>query len=702
MTRGDRRADIFYDAVKRQDFVKPLAAALENTGWQVVIAEMGCLVRVEADVSCRSKHPPGEAGRRRPGETFHVQRREGARPRVDEELRASKPPAKMQMNSNRNEPSYSRTLYMSVAFSCALAGVLALTGCGSNGCVGTVNIPGEECGFVKRDFWHQGTYTPSGQPGDTDFAGLARHVPTNAYERFEWSMNLLDRSVPEGVRFHVLLFDINGTLVNRQALLQAVRDVELRARTARPIRRVVIMSLGWSQDYTTSEEAYRNLLTQFVNHRGGVQTNGQCNLANYGSAIRDLGLDETMFLCVSWDSTYSGVTAITKDLIPGQSLGSALAWPVDKAAFPFTVWSKSALADRIGYGSLKFAVQYLYDHWSGFVATERASAATELAAPPDLYLVGHSFGTRICDALMTGNQRTPLVGVKGRRQEARFAGWTYQKYLRGAVLIEPALAETGLPSDRSAPCPILVAQTRHDHLNSFLYPVANEVLNGETSAFFEANVPPMLDSHERAFSAGSYHWRQFWEAGLDTIRVPETTLFTLEALPFSYFWGLTSEVKNRGWKVFLDTPAQLPLLEIPAQSLTPKRWDIGSRKGLFDMGPLYESSARVSLEPAVRWNQLVKTNAVPEHSATEIAFKTDSIAARGVTFVDAAARLSRGIYTLDYAQPRWDYSVGWLDPVGAHTDGWEHSPTNSEVFDFIYFGVAMAKEIAGKGSGQPR
>lgn len=35
MSRGDRREDIFLNDIDRQDFLKTLAEAGQNTGWQV-------------------------------------------------------------------------------------------------------------------------------------------------------------------------------------------------------------------------------------------------------------------------------------------------------------------------------------------------------------------------------------------------------------------------------------------------------------------------------------------------------------------------------------------------------------------------------------------------------------------------------------------------------------------------------------------
>src|SRR3954469_14963737 len=42
MSRGDRREDIFYHDIDRQDFLKTLAEACQKTGFQV---QAGCLMR---------------------------------------------------------------------------------------------------------------------------------------------------------------------------------------------------------------------------------------------------------------------------------------------------------------------------------------------------------------------------------------------------------------------------------------------------------------------------------------------------------------------------------------------------------------------------------------------------------------------------------------------------------------------------------
>jgi len=688
------------------------------------------------------------------------------------------------------------------------------------GCKSYVNVPGDPNGLVQRDFWHQGQYS-SGYYRQNDSHGNVSLNPTNEYQRFQWEMNLLKESVPENLPFYLLFFDDDGALVNRETIVHAIQEIQRRDREkGKEIKRIVILALGWSHDYTSAEEDYRELLTSFINHRGGVERNPGTPQGNYTNAINDLDLEHTLFLCVSWDATYSGLTALIKDLVPGRSLGPVLAKPLDSIGFPLTVWSKTALADRIAYGPLKYAVQYIYDQLE-------ANNNAPQDSGPDLYLVGHSFGTRICDGLMTDDIRDPFRFLAGSarhgfsvpRQDFDLSSFTYQKHLCGAVLIEPALAENGLPADdslrflaisknniadlptlaaalsrhedsvsafiysnlntavksslgqfekqnmtdseglrtllasalnkiifrqsipvegsgsanrpplvikhdlrgrelaiqnreilewayttnviprsRPLPFPVLVVQSRNDHLNSLLYPVANIVFNGEITAFYESLEPSSFDAVENTFS---YPARSLYEFIMEGLEIPETIITSSELLPFSYAAGQISEFKNRGWAVIPDTLAQLPLVEIPVQSLSPTnlcRGDWGARKGIFDLGPLYESAARVSMGRAANWDTLLTDATVSQNSPNNIAFKTDSVQSRGVTFVDASSKVSTGVYGADYSHATKrgvlaDYSVGWIDPVGAHSDFWPHSATNSEIFDFVYFGLTLAHAI---------
>jgi hypothetical protein len=39
-----------------------------------------------------------------------------------------------------------------------------------------------------------------------------------------------------------------------------------------------------------------------------------------------------------------------------------------------------------------------------------------------------------------------------------------------------------------------------------------------------------------------------------------------------------------------------------------------------------------------------------------------------VFVVDSSDIIKRGTFGLDYSKPLVDYSLGWLDPLGAHSD----------------------------------
>jgi hypothetical protein len=268
-------------------------------------------------------------------------------------------------------------------------------------------------------------------------------------------------------------------------------------------------------------------------------------------------------------------------------------------------------------------------------------------------------------------------------------------------ILDAAFTTNVLAHSHPLQFPVLVVQSRNDHLNSFLYPVANTVFNGEATAFYENAGPKISELVENQYNHPA---ASFSDLITGTLRLPYTVLDSAAGLLVNYPKGLYYEAKNRHWRMLPDTLAQLPLVEIPVQTFSPTNYytgDYGSRKGFFNLGPAYESAARMSVERATNWNDLLLPPPYSTNASTNYNFNANLVYHTGVTFVDASSVVSEGIYSLDYSHATIgstisDYTIGWLDPVGAHGDYMPHTPANNGVFDFIYFGLGVAKELKMK------
>jgi hypothetical protein len=120
--------------------------------------------------------------------------------------------------------------------------------------------------------------------------------------------------------------------------------------------------------------------------------------------------------------------------------------------------------------------------------------------------------------------------------------------------------------------------------------------------------------------------------------------------------------------------------------------DFGSRKGLFNLGPMYESAARVSTPRAITW---------PKTPDTRTNTEPAGFSAQTIEFLDAHSKIAHGIYGgYNMNDPWLDYSLAWLDPVGAHMNflpqgkGGYGPPIENpdhegsfEVFDLIHIGL---------------
>ncbi len=245
---------------------------------------------------------------------------------------------------------------------------------------------------------------------------------------------------------YVLNFNRGGELVNP---LEQTLAIEELTRFRDEVDRIIIFSYGWAYDGESSYATYVNTLDEMVrNSRPGG------------------GAKMPAVIGVGWDSSTSGFRKLFNDLIPLPVLADTMAFLPDKLLFPISFWSKAGQADRIGFGGLRTALNEILN-----------AVYPDPLEPPEIYLVGHSFGTRIVSGLM----RDEVAGLSVRKP--RFVG---KDYVKGAVLLQPALVPANL--HRDADYPVMITQSAHDHANGMLYPLANALLNSYSYTTFEAFV----------------------------------------------------------------------------------------------------------------------------------------------------------------------------------------------------------------------
>jgi hypothetical protein len=459
---------------------------------------------------------------------------------------------------------------------------------------------------------------------------------------------------PEFHGFYQLSFDRYGRLTNPYELDIAV--AELRAHPE--VERIAIVAYGWANDGEASLGAYDALLHGILEELPG----------------------RTAIIGIGWDSSQTGIRKLLNDLVPLPVVADSVAAVPDRLLFPLSFWSKAAMADRIGFGGLRGALNELF-----------AGAYPEGTRHPELYLIGHSFGTRILCALLTDKLGIQKVGA------APFAS---QSRVRGALLIQPALAAANLPQDASFP--ILITQSEHDHANGFLFPIANLIVNAYSFTTAEAVIQQRLFApvEKTAKSAGNalgrgddpaqpeepqprpgtarrllrplqfpaQAYRATKRTSAELLGIPGAALFSLVAAPVQYAYAQGVGLASHPVDHVMDTLAQIPLVEV-AVSLTGGAlgrevpWGRQS-KGLLALGGLHESLGRLAT-PAwpgkvpYAWYTLKSFDAAPQAGC---ALPRCS----GVLLVDVSDEVGGGWYG-DLRNPWINASVGWLDPIGTHS-----------------------------------
>ncbi len=462
-----------------------------------------------------------------------------------------------------------------------------------------------------------------------------------------------------GRRIFVLGFNSWGDLTTPGELELAEREL---GNAEDEINRVVVLSYGWAYDAESSYASYQHMVADLTAGQGLTP--------------------QTLVIGVGWDSALTGFRKLMNDVVPLPGIANAIAWIPDHVLFPLTFWSKAAQADRIGFGGLRTALNRLLSH-----------------APPGkplrILLVGHSFGTRVVSSLVLDH-----LGILRVRGEP-FLG---AAQVEGMMLFQPASVPANL--FRDAPYPVVATMSRHDHANGFLFPIANVPLNAFGFTTFEALLRQPVDlARKSARGAVEAVGRVLPGTGekaqpqpapsaepedveFETLRempghgayvlrrtlveiaaIPAALAFTLVATPLNYVYVQgRGMVRNPVAHVF-DTLAQLPVVEIPVDGLS---WALGREvpfgqrsKGFLEFGPILEPVGRL-LSPVVTGPVLhppVSPEAVFDSSTP-----CGLVVCQGLLVIDASDEITLGALGEDLGNPLWDYTLGWIDPIGAHGD----------------------------------
>jgi len=438
-----------------------------------------------------------------------------------------------------------------------------------------------------------------------------------------------------------------------------------------PITNIVLLSYGWSHDIDTGEFDYYDDLAAYDSY-----------ITNRFRNEKSLN-DQTAVICVSWHSDTSAFGKAVGDLLPGTRLPALISAPVAMVFFPLSVWSKTALADKIGYGDLSRSLGYIYEHCYAHSSNK-----------PNIYMIGHSFGCRILSGAIREKlpPRLPLSPFKVKDAVANSANkrrllqereLQYTNYIKGALFVLPALTEANLPNEPHFP--LLVIQSRHDHLNSVLFPIASILFSGYISSEYLPKADNWMYREEKPPGAWDFYFVQPY---IDLKNFIKVTLLSAPSWPASYIAGQYKELSSPdNWTLkvnyLTDTLGQLPVIDIPIQELVGNN---SYHKGLFNLGEWNESAARIGSQSPVPLNSITSTNdgSLYLHITNGVQYLNAQDVANQSVYWDKIEYdtkfLSRDIF---YHVPCG--FVSWLDPIGSHDDYFPHDGSKDvQIFDVMH------------------
>ncbi len=501
-------------------------------------------------------------------------------------------------------------------------------------------------------------------------------------------------SADEGkLRFYLMSFDRFGQLSSPYERDLAIRELQSDSN----VRRILLIAYGWANDGESSLGAYTELVDDLL-------------------ARIDTGSDDgdTVIFGIGWDSSQTGFRKLFNDLVPLPVIADAAAVAPDRLLFPFSFWSKAAMADRIGFGGLRRTLNQIL-----------GTVYPPGTPHPPIYLVGHSFGTRVLSGLLKNRVGMLRVGRERFRST---------EHVAGALFIQPSLVLSNLPVD--PPFPVIVTQNEHDHANGILFPLGNLLVNSYVFTTFEGLLqyrlfsafegaagsardtvlqassmllpignsdrtkdsdlpqdaespessglpheatspngaseprePAVTRGPEPAAALGTRAYGATRRTSGELLAIPIAVGFSLVATPIQYAYTQAVGIASNPVDHTMDSLAQLPLIELGVDALShllgrERPWGRAS-KGIFTLGGLHESAGRL-LAPSFGSSPLPVATSYRTFEAGADGAPCGLSRCIGIQFVDLSDEIGQGLFG-DLRNPWIRYSIGWLDPVGMHS-----------------------------------
>jgi hypothetical protein len=479
---------------------------------------------------------------------------------------------------------------------------------------------------------------------------------------------------PGYLGFYLLTFDRYGQLVSPYEELLATTELGANAE----LQRIVIVSYGWATDGEHSLGEYEQLLRRVAD---GLPTEAERR--------------RTAIIGIGWDSSQTGIRKLANDLMPLPVVADAVAFLPDAALFPLSFWSKAAMADRIGYGGLRGALNRIL-----------ADVIRDPARDVEIYLIAHSFGARIVGGLI--KERVGLLPVQTEPFRAL-------SHVRGALLIQPSLVLANLPQD--APFPVVITQSQHDHANGLLFPLGNLIVNAYSFTAFEALIQNRIfdavESTARAatgtvLSAGDKIlgggtpapdpsdagappvpappgdgsetlgllaipgrvYSATRRTSAELLSIPTAAAFSLVVAPAQYVYTQYTGFRDAPVDHVMDTLAQIPVVEGAVWALEraigrTEPWGRNG-KGLFSVGALHEAAGRLVPTTSLLYGGVAKPITWRELASTPATTACGFPRCEGVVLVDLSDDVGGGAFG-DLRTPWIDFTIGWFDLIGTHS-----------------------------------
>jgi hypothetical protein len=466
----------------------------------------------------------------------------------------------------------------------------------------------------------------------------------------------LDRSVHQINQFtYFLAFDNNGRFTSHRELNRAIEDLS-KDDDGKKINKIVILSLGWGHDRDELVQAYEKLL---ANYAWWKTRNGKRE--KEGFAV----------FCLLWESSLASAGNLFADILPiPNALISLLSTPLQ----PITYWSKARLADKIGFGDLKEVIdeletgidsernQIIPKYCDKLKETQDKSLKRYNCKPLEMYFIAHSFGSRIVTSLLTDPISRPNDSdASAETTDENKNGYSSISFLKGpdivkgVLLIQPALSSYEIERINIGKLkyPLMVTESRHDHLNRLLFPMANLPLNSANFRMVEEFKNEVISTCPNKII--DLCRSRTYSDGLDYYMIPFHFPLSALSIAMYYPYGQVVEMGNRGWRYIPDTLEQMPLVEIPVEWINNKVYTSKDaednnywghlHKGLFNFG-LFHESAATYIDGHVPLSQAKVMEMVPLQE--------------GILPIDMSEEINQGVYgeNLSANPPLADWTIG--------------------------------------------